>query len=307
MDVIQEIVKVDREAGTVEYHIYPDPRRYEWRTGDGGRHLFDRYDRTVIGEEVVMEMLGEAVKIKPLSQPQTLGDAAAYVASRSDAIRKRLTTDEPQIGPADPASAALEGLIGDRHEYVALVVDIKDSTKLARSVELDVLARMVAVVSDELSLLLPSFYGHVLKYTGDGLIAFFPAPNFIRMNDHAVDCALTMRRLVYEGLNPAFDGWGFPTIEIRIGIEGGEGVASMLGNVATKRSVDLVGDFISIAAKLQALAPPGGVYVGYITERNLHIGWRHQLARVQTPASWPFKDETGNPYAVFEAPVVRTS
>src|SRR5579872_422791 len=138
---------------------------------------------------------------------------------------------------------------------------------------------MVSVVSDELSMLLPSFYGHVLKYTGDGLIAFFPAPNFIRMNDHALDCALTMRRLVYEGLNPAFDEWGFPTIEIPIGIEGGEGVASMLGSVATKRSVDLVGDFISIAAKLQAIAPPGGVYVGYITERNLHIGWRQQLAR----------------------------
>jgi class 3 adenylate cyclase len=306
MDVIQEVVSVDREAGIVEFLVRPDPRRYEWRDGDDGRYLYDNFDQTIISEELVMEMLAQAVQIQPLSQPQTLGDAAAYVASRAGAIRTRLASEELDIAGADPATTALAELVGKRHEFVALVVDIKDSTKLARAVDVDVLARMVAVVSDELSVLLPSFHGHVLKYTGDGLIGFFPAPNFIRMNDHAVDCALTMRRLVYDGLNPAFKEWGLPPIEIRIGIEGGEGVVSMLGSATTKRSVDLIGDFISIASKLQAMAPPGGIYIGYITERNLHVGWRQQLNRVETPESWSFTDETGNPYPVFEAPIVRS-
>jgi class 3 adenylate cyclase len=127
------------------------------------------------------------------------------------------------------------------------------------------------------------------------------------MNDHALDCALTMRRLVYEGLNPAFVGWRFPQIEIRIGIEGGEGIAMVLGDSGTKRSVDLVGDFISIAAKLQGLAPPGGIYIGYICERNLHTGWRAQLDRVETPSSWEYSDIEGNKYPVYEAPIIRLS
>src|SRR5438445_9845326 len=76
MDVIQEVVSVDRETGKVEVHVFPDPRRYEWRTGEDGRHLFDKFDQTVIGEDLVMRMLREAIQIQPLSQPQTLADAA---------------------------------------------------------------------------------------------------------------------------------------------------------------------------------------------------------------------------------------
>ncbi len=306
MDVVQEVLSADPASGKVELRVYPDPRRYAWRGEGEERHLYDKLDQTIIGYELVMEMLKEAIQIQPLSQPQTLGDAAAYVASRAEAIRARLRGEASESSAADPATAILEALVGKTHEYVALVVDIKDSTKLARSVDLQTLARMVAVVSGELSAILPSFYGHVLKYTGDGLIAFFPAPNFIRMNDHALDCALTMRRLAYEGLNPAFAEWGFPEIEIRIGIEGGEGVAALIGDAGTKRSYDLVGDFISIASKLQGVATRGAIYIGFITERNLHTRWRKQLIKVTLPNGWDYQDEDGNPYAVYEAPLARS-
>jgi class 3 adenylate cyclase len=306
MDVIQEVVEVDREAGTVELLIYPDPRRYEWREDAGERFLYDRFDQTVMGSDLVMQMLRESQNIKPLSQPQQLGDAITYVKGRSEAIRRRLSGQLIDDPPADPASEALARFIGKKHEYVAVVLDIKDSTRLARSVDAAVMARIVEAVSAEMSAVLTSFYGHVLKYTGDGLIAVFAAPNFIRMNDHALDCALTMRRLVYEGLNPAFVEWDYPSIEIRIGIEGGEGIATILGDSSTKRSIDLIGDFISMAAKLEASAPPGGIYLGYITERNLHTAWRQQLLRVSMPATWDYLDDRGNSYPVYEAPVVRT-
>jgi class 3 adenylate cyclase len=62
--------------------------------------------------------------------------------------------------------------------------------------------------------------------------------------------------LVYCGLNPALKKWGYPPVDIRIGIEGGEGVAARLGSSDTRRSVDLLGDFINMASKLQALDRP---------------------------------------------------
>lgn len=304
MDVIQEVVAADDETGKVTLYIQPDPRRYEWRTGqDGERVLYDRFDHLIMGHDLVMQMLREALQMKPLPQPQTLGNTNEYVALRADIIRNRLSGEATGAPIADPAAAALNQHVGKRHLYVALVMDITNSTTLAHSVDTEVWARVISTMTDEASAVLPSFYGHTLKYTGDGLIAVFAAPNFIRMNDHALDCALSIRRLIYEGLNPALTEWGYPTIDVRIGIEAGEGVATLMGDTSTKRSIDLIGDFINMAAKLQSMAPPGGIYVGYVCERNLHIAWREQLVRVDmTSVNWPYQDDQGSSYPVYSAP-----
>ena len=38
-----------------------------------------------------------------------------------------------------------------------------------------------------MSEIIPKFHGHVLKYTGDGLIGYFPEPSFItKMNQHHI-------------------------------------------------------------------------------------------------------------------------
>ncbi len=58
---------------------------------------------------------------------------------------------------------------------------------------------------------------------------------------------MTVRRLVYLELNPALKDWGYQPIETRIGIESGEGIAVAMGSRDTKRSIDLVGDFINMA------------------------------------------------------------
>ena len=59
------------------------------------------------------------------------------------------------------------------------------------------------MILDELALIVAQFNGQVLKYTGDGLIAYFTPPSYNRMNDMALDCALTCRHLLYEAVFPA--------------------------------------------------------------------------------------------------------
>jgi hypothetical protein len=61
------------------------------------------------------------------------------------------------------------------------------------------------------------------------------------------------------------------------------------------------------ASKLQALAPPGGIYVGYVSERNLHVDWRQQLKRICLPDGWEYRDANGNPYTVFAAADLESS
>jgi class 3 adenylate cyclase len=302
MDILTEVVSADQATGEVVLRIFPDPRRYEWREEDGETVLYDRFDDLTYTKDFVMSLLKQSQTMKPLAQPQLLGNAIEYVSRRAETIQRRLKGELPPEPLADVASTVLEKYLNQKHSYVALVVDIVGSTRLAKSIGPEDMARLIRVVLDEMSALLRPFYGHVLKYTGDGLIAFFAAPNFIRMNDHALDCALTLRRLVYCGLNPALKEWGYPPVDIRIGIEGGEGVAVTLGSSDTRRSVDLLGDFINMASKLQALAPPGGVFLGYVSERNLHVGWRQQLIEVTPAAEWDYLDGDKRPYRVFAAP-----
>ena len=79
----------------------------------------------------------------------------------------------------------------------------KAGAKMCANCDLRCLPGRFLLVWPELSELVPKFWGYVLKYTGDGLIAYFPEPSFITMNDAALYCALTMRKIVYQALNTA--------------------------------------------------------------------------------------------------------
>jgi class 3 adenylate cyclase len=172
------------------------------------------------------------------------------------------------------------------------------STGLATSTHPETYARLISVILYELSELVPKFWGHVLKYTGDGLIAYFPEPSFITMNDAALYCALTMRMIVYQALNKALLQRGLPPIAIRIGIDAGEAYVQTVGSPETKQHKDIIGAVVSLAAKIQAQAKPGEIYLGDTVNRNLHTSWRQLCEAVDVGESWGYKDTHGGIYKI---------
>jgi class 3 adenylate cyclase len=91
----------------------------------------------------------------------------------------------------------------------------------------------------------PLFHGHVLMCTGDGLIAFVAEPSFNSMNDLAVDCALTMRRLISDAVNSALNAERLPSLSVRIGLEAGDAYVVTLDSATTKRDSDIVGEVVN--------------------------------------------------------------
>ena len=146
----------------------------------------------------------------------------------------------------------------------------------------------------------PKFHGHVLKYTGDGLIAYFPEPSFIIKNDLALDCSLTIRKLAYEGINQVLEENGYPQINIRIGLDSGNAYVIAIGSLKTKRHKDIIGSVVSLAAKIQSLGAPGDILLGDITERNLHTMWRQLCEEIQLKDDWQYKGEDSKPYKVYK-------
>lgn len=295
-DLEVEVLSFDETSGTLEFRAIPNRRRYERREIDGTVYYYDRLDDLMIPESVVVEMVRGMQHLPVGYQSPLIADAPQYVEDRRSSISEALDGKPPRVTFADASESFLRSLEHDKLDFVALVADMVGSTKLSTSLDPSTYAAIVATLLQELSEAVPLFHGYVLKYTGDGLVAYYPAPSFIIKNDLAIDCALTMQRLVYGAMNPELTRRGLPTLGLRVGIEAGQAVVVTIGSPAAKQHRDIIGEVVNLAAKFQSLARPGDILMGDTAWQNLHTGWRLIFEAVQMPPDWPYHDQDGKPY-----------
>ncbi len=269
---------------------YPDPRRYEWRDIKGVRYLYDRLDDSLIEEGAFWEGMKKLPSLPVYDQRPRIRDSSEYVASRHEFIRAALL--EPTALPTyeSPSEDFLRSIPKETHDFVILSLDLVGSTNLAAATPLTEFARTMQAVLTEIGALLPLFHGHVLKHTGDGVIAYFAAPGFITMHDLAIDCALTLRRLIYGGFNPVLRELGRPELGTRIGLDSGTVAVIPVGSTTSKQERDLIGEVVSLACKIQARAPHGGITLGDEMLRNLHHQWRSICEEMPVPEGWTYPD-----------------
>ncbi len=299
MDFSVEILDANEATREIRFALRPDPRRYEWIEQNGERMLLDRFDDQFIPERVLAQMAENVAGIPMFFAPPKLDDAVAYVDARRSAIADQLSgmTGPPALN--DPSGDLLRELAGHKLNFAVISVDLVGSTNLATTLPVDEYASLIQTLLGELAAIIPLFRGHVLKYTGDGLIAFIPGPSPNSQNDLAIDCGLTMRALVYDALNPELVSAGLPAVDVRIGIDAGEAAVLVLGSPTTKAHADLIGDVVSLACKVEAAGTAGTIHMGGIAARSMHVQWRELFEPAQVPPGWSYTDENGKPYAVY--------
>ncbi len=111
--------------------------------------------------------------------------------------------------------------------------------------------------------------GTVDKYMGDGLLAFWGAPD--RQDDHAMRAcasAVAIREAVARE-NEVRSKAGKPSVRMRVGIHTGEAI---VGDIGAKSRVNytIVGDAVNVAARVESEGKlhPGGDVVILITEET---------------------------------------
>lgn len=300
IDFEMTVIKAEDGSGTFKVFLEPNPLRYEWRERDGERLLYDKFDDIYFPEKVLAEFAPKLNGLPVYFQPQSIGDAKEYINSRIPLIQQFLDGNERKVTFEDKSEKFLESLEKDELKFVIMSVDIVKSTHLATSTNPKIYTKLISTILHELSEVLPKFNGHILKYTGDGIIAYFPEPSFITMNDHAIDCALTLRQLIYKALNPVFEKKGFPKIDIRVGLDAGEAYIETIGSSETKQHKDIIGAVVNLAAKIQSRAGVGEIHLGNTVERNLHTMWRQICEPVEPDETWEYKDKHGILYKVFK-------
>jgi TolB-like protein/class 3 adenylate cyclase len=131
----------------------------------------------------------------------------------------------------------------ERRLAAVLAADVVAYSRLVEADEASTLAAIRKLRSDVVGPLLSRHHGRLVKVIGDGFIAEF------RSVVDAVNCAVAVQK---ESRAIQVDSPTDRRIVLRIGVN--------LGDVVVEGD-DLLGDGVNIAARLEQLAPPGGILV----------------------------------------------
>jgi class 3 adenylate cyclase/predicted ATPase len=189
------------------------------------------------------------------------GDCGATLGAESRQAAK-LPTDEA-LAVKEVAPVPVDG---ERKTVTALFADIKGSTELMRELDPEEARAIVDPVLQLMMAAVHRYDGYVAQSTGDGIFAMFGAP--VAHEDHAqraLHAALAIRDELHSYAEQT-KAAGRPTIEARIGINTGEVVLRMV-NTGTHTEYSPVGHAANLAARLQAVAPAGGVIVSDDTRK----------------------------------------
>jgi class 3 adenylate cyclase/tetratricopeptide (TPR) repeat protein len=157
-------------------------------------------------------------------------------------------------------------LAGERRQVTVLYADMAGFTGFAERLDPEDVHRIIARAFEHVTGAIHRFEGTVNQYTGDGLMALFGAP--IAHEDgprRAVHAALAIQRALrdYGAQLEAEHGSSLP---MRIGINTGTVVVGRIGD-DLRMEYTAVGDTVNLAARLQQVAPPGGVAVTEATHK----------------------------------------
>ncbi len=146
---------------------------------------------------------------------------------------------------------------GDAREVSVLFSDIRNFTVRAETLSAQEAVQFLNSVHTPLTDIVLRENGTLDKYIGDGLMAFWNAPNDVPFHaEHACRAALAMRDAIAAldakaAAETIATGGTHQPIEIGIGISSGE---VFVGNIGSQYRFDysIVGDTVNVAARLEA-------------------------------------------------------
>ena len=185
--------------------------------------------------------------------PAATEPAAAVSASESEDARPRKSEAE-------------------RRQLTVLFCDLVGSTALAARLDPEDMGAVIRAYQGCCTEVVERWGGHVAKYMGDGVLAYFGWP---QAHEDEAERAVRAGLAIVDGLAALETPVG-KALVARIGIATGlVMVGELIGEGAAKEQT-VVGETPNLAARLQALAAPGSVVISQATRRL--VGGLFELA-----------------------------
>jgi len=166
----------------------------------------------------------------------------------------------------DKILASRSALSGERKLVTVLFADVARSMELAERVDPEEWHRLLDRLFRVLTGGVHRYEGTINQYTGDGIMALFGAP--IAHEDHAQRACAAALDLARELRTLAEDVRRESGLEfaVRMGLNSGEVVVGRIGD-DLRMDYTAQGHVVGLAARVQQLAPPGGITVTEQTAR----------------------------------------
>jgi len=153
----------------------------------------------------------------------------------------------------------------ERRQLTVMFVDLVGSTALSGEFDPEDVREVVRDYQNAVAGEITRFQGHVAKFMGDGVLAYFGWP---RAHEDEAERAVRSALAVVEAVGRLATPAGQPLIA-RVGIATGVVVVGDLIGEGDAAERSVVGETPNLAARLEALAAPGSVVVAEATCRLL--------------------------------------
>lgn len=149
----------------------------------------------------------------------------------------------------------LRNHISKRISMAVMFIDLVDSTKISIEISPKQLPNVIRGFSQEATFVVENYWGHVLKFVGDAVLAYFLIENFNnnarKTVKNALNSAFALMYIVERSLNPALEKYNLPKLGLHIGIDYGKNNVVLYGANKHRSHIDLIGPTINLAAKMQ--------------------------------------------------------
>jgi class 3 adenylate cyclase/tetratricopeptide (TPR) repeat protein len=178
------------------------------------------------------------------------GDCGASLdAATPPATEPRVAT-EPRYGDRS----------GERRHLTVLFCDLVNSTEIAAQLDPEEWREVVGRYHRAAADMITGFGGHVAKYLGDGVMAYFGWPE---AHDNDAERGVRAGLAIQDAISKLNQPITRTELSARIGIDSG----TVVVGASAGKDADVFGDTPNIAARVQAAAEPGTLVITDATHR----------------------------------------
>src|SRR5262245_61099546 len=167
-----------------------------------------------------------------------------------------------RVGRAVTWDAAAAPMTAERRALTIMFCDMVGSTALSARLDPEDLRDVLAAYQRRATEIVAAAGGRIARYEGDGILAYFGYP--AASEDDAERAVRTGLELAHRIGSEAIGG---EHLRVRVGIASGVVVVGELLRSDAADNPPVVGETPNLAARLQAVAEPGGVIIADGTRR----------------------------------------
>ena len=195
--------------------------------------------------------------------------------------------------------------IGSKIPLIIIYADLVGSTNMSMTLPVDNLVTLIRAFAHQISLVVDSHGGYVLKYAGDAVISFFPdsvnKKNKYHASDMSVECGKLMINAVKEEINTILHKiYKYPELSAKIGIDAGENAIVQFGYEQLS-PIDILGYSMNIASKITSLTGANKISIGENVYKSLDHKTHREFHELSMPDNrWKYINYgTDKPYKVY--------